>query len=209
MTDNIQLLIFDLGRVMVDICNDWQEAASRAGVTLDMAAYLPAHDEINGPLLTAMETGRINIDEFVDGICDLTQLSTMDVKTAFLKWLKSPMPGMIELVTDLKKQGYQTACLSNTSHMHWDMMLDPDSEHYLALNEIFDHPMASHLIGIMKPDAEIYEHVEQLSGKTPSQIMFFDDNHANIQAANARGWNAVLITQDKPVVEQVRAALNM
>lgn len=207
MPDTNQLIIFDLGRVMVDICNDWQEAAALAGVTLDPQAYLQAHDQINGPLLTAMETGQIDIDTFADSVSKLVNKSASDIKATFLKWLKKPMPGMIELVTDLKKQGYQTACLSNTSHMHWDMMLDPDSEHYLALDKIFDHPMASHIIGIMKPDVEIYEHVEKITGKTASQITFFDDNDANISEAKNRGWNAVLIKQDQPVIQQVRAVL--
>jgi putative hydrolase of the HAD superfamily len=209
MTQNNQLIIFDLGRVMVDICNNWQEAASLAGVTLDVTDYLKAHDQINGPLLTAMETGQINIDQFAASVGELVNKPATDVKAAFLKWLKAPMPGMIEFVKQLKADGYKTACLSNTSHMHWDMMLDPNSEHYLALDEIFDYPMASHIIGIMKPDDEIYLHAQKHTGFEPSQIVFFDDNQANIDKANALGWNATLITQDKPVIDQVKAALKM
>ena len=116
---------------------------------------------------------------------------------------------MVDFVKQLKADGYKTACLSNTSHMHWDMMLDPTSEHYLALDEIFDYPMASHLIGIMKPDDEIYQHAQKHTGFEASQIVFFDDNHANIAKAQSLGWNATLITQDKLVLEQVKAALKM
>ena len=193
---------------MVDICNDWQEAASRADVTLPMEDYLQAHEQINGPLLTAMETGQIDINVFTQSISKLVNKPASEIKSAFLKWLKAPMPGMVELVKDLKTKGYQTACLSNTSHMHWDMMLDPTSEHYLALDQIFDYPYASHIIGIMKPDSGIYDYVEEQTGKKPSQIMFFDDNVANIEAAKSRGWHATLITQDKPVTQQVQAQLS-
>ncbi len=209
MTQSNPLIIFDLGRVMVDICNNWQEAASRAGVELDASDYHKAHDQINGPLLTAMETGQIDIDEFSDAVSQLVNKPAADIKATFLMWLKDPMPGMIDLVKQLKADGYKTACLSNTSHMHWDMMLDPTSEHFLALDEIFDYPMASHLIGIMKPDDAIYEHAQKHTGFDASQIVFFDDNHANIEKANSIGWNATLITQDKPVIDQVKAALKM
>lgn len=204
MSTPIELIIFDLGRVMIDICSDWLEAANRAGVTLDQHTYLIAQDQINGPLLAAMETGKIDLDGFCDSVSELVDKPAADVKSAFLKWLKTPMPGMIELVKDLQNRGFMTACLSNTSHMHWDMMHDQTSEHYLAMTEIFNHRFASQEIGIIKPDAGIYEHVESTTGKSPSQIMFFDDNLANIQAAQSRGWHAVLITQDKPVIEQVR-----
>ena len=192
---------------MVDICNDWQEATARANVTLDMATYLAAHDQINGSLLTDMETGKTTIDEFSTLVGQLVNIPSSDIKASFRKWLKDPMPGMIELAGSLKTKGFKTACLSNTSHMHWDMMHDSTSEHYLALDHILDHCFASHLVGIMKPAPGIYEHVEQATGHLPSQILFFDDNHDNIAAANDRGWNAVLITQDKPVLEQVEKAL--
>ncbi|MFG0251057.1 MAG: HAD family hydrolase [Phycisphaeraceae bacterium JB051] len=209
MSSNNQLIIFDLGRVMVDICNNWQEAASLACVKLEMADYLKAHEQISGPLLTAMETGKIDIDQFSDAVSQLVNKPAADIKAAFLMWLKEPMPGMVDFVKQLKADGIKTACLSNTSHMHWDMMLDPASEHYLALDEIFDYPMASHLIGIMKPDDGIYQYAQEHTGFEASQIVFFDDNQANIDKAQSLGWNATLITQDKPVIDQVKTALNM
>ena len=192
---------------MLNICNNWQEAASRANVQIDLAK-IPSHDPIDSPLLASMETGKIDIDQFSQSISQIIDAPVADVKKAFLHWLKGPMPGMVELVKELKSQGYPTACLSNTSHMHWDMMLDPTNEHYLALDQIFDHYLASHLLGMLKPDAEVYEHVEKLTGKPPQQIVFFDDNLANIKAANARGWMGILITPDKPVTEQVQAVVD-
>lgn len=207
MSQKQHILIFDLGRVMLEICDDWQEAAQRAKVQIDIAK-IPSHDPIDSPLLAAMETGKTNIDQFSQSISQIIKAPAADIKKAFLHWLKGPMPGMVELVKELKTQGYPTACLSNTSHMHWDMMLDPSSEYYLALDQIFDHYLASHILGMMKPDAEIYEHVEKLIGKQPQQIVFFDDNPANIKAAKARDWMAILITPDKPVTEQVQAVVD-
>jgi FMN phosphatase YigB (HAD superfamily) len=41
----------------------------------------------------------------------------------------------------------------------------------------------------------------------PSEILFFDDNFANVNAAAACGWNTVLIDPAGNVEAQIREAL--
>ena len=55
------------------------------------------------------------------------------------------------------------------------------------------HRFASHLCGLCKPDAAIFEHVERTTGVPPSQILFFDDLAENVDAAKSRGWRGYVI----------------
>ena len=85
-------------------------------------------------------------------------------------------------------------------------MTNPADPNYLSLERL-THRFASHLVGIRKPDAAIYEHVERSTGVAPSSILFFDDLEANVVAAQRRGWRAHQIRIDDDPVAQARAHL--
>jgi HAD superfamily hydrolase (TIGR01509 family) len=55
----------------------------------------------------------------------------------------------------------------------------------------------------MKPDAPIYQALEQLTGKRGGEIIYIDDRVENITGGAARGWRTVL--HESP--EKSRAAL--
>ena len=52
----------------------------------------------------------------------------------------------------------------------------------------FDRRYISGHMGVIKPDADIYQQVEDDCGLPPSALLFADDRIDNINAANARGW---------------------
>ncbi len=47
-------------------------------------------------------------------------------------------------------------------------------------------------VRLMKPEPEIYAHHEESLALDPAAILFTDDSAANVAAAQAAGWNAVL-----------------
>ena len=55
----------------------------------------------------------------------------------------------------------------------------------------------------MKPDAKIYEHVEQTTGVAPEHILFFDDHPPNVNAARQRGWRVEQIDHTGDTVAQM------
>ena len=55
----------------------------------------------------------------------------------------------------------------------------------------------------MKPDAQLYEVVERLSGRRGADLLYLDDRPENIAAGAARGWQVIL--QETP--EKSRAAV--
>ena len=47
-------------------------------------------------------------------------------------------------------------------------------------------------MGVIKPDAEIYQQLEADCGVIPTGLLFADDRVDNIDAAQARGWQTHL-----------------
>ena len=55
----------------------------------------------------------------------------------------------------------------------------------------------------MKPDPEIYEALEKLTGRRGADILYLDDRPENVAGGAARGWQAIL--HETP--EKTRAAV--
>jgi HAD superfamily hydrolase (TIGR01509 family) len=190
MTPNpssLRLVCFDLGRVLVRICDDWPHACRVAGVA--MPAALPASPEAARlyELIIAMDAGRISFDQFVANAAPLMRMTPAQVQSASDAYLLRAYEGVDEVIGRLHSRGIATACLSNTNESHWQFMNDPSHPAYLPLDKL-THRFASFQVGHRKPDEGIYVHVEQATGLRGAEILFFDDVQEYIDAATRRGW---------------------
>ena len=203
----IRLVVFDLGRVLIRICDDWKHACAIAGVAVppgELAA--PSQAALNA-LVCAVEVGDLDLAAFASAVAPNLGLSSGDVVRLHNAYLRGPYPGAFELLGDLRRSGVATACLSNTNANHWRLMTDPSSPNYMAFDDTFTHVFASHLVRLRKPDDCIYAHVEQSTGAGPDEIVFFDDVPENIAAAATRGWRAHAIRIDADPIAQARTHL--
>lgn len=64
----------------------------------------------------------------------------------------------------------------------------------LRLRDLFDDMHYAAQLGVSKPSQDFYAAVEQRVAQPASAIAFIDDNEKNVEAAQARGWNAALWT---------------
>ena len=201
MTD-VRLIVFDLGRVLVRICDSWDHACAVARLPIE----LPPRDEAMRAALQApvieMETGRIDTREFCRRAAGVFGVEPHHIRSIMDNYLLGSYPGVSELLEELAAGGYVTACLSNTQTEHWEAMRDGTNRAALPMHRLTHH-FASHLIGLRKPDDAIYAHVERVTGFGESQIVFFDDMLENVQAAQRRGWRAHHIDRerDEPVAQ--------
>jgi putative hydrolase of the HAD superfamily len=204
----VSLVIFDLGRVLIRICEDWQHACRCAGVAIPQnlpemtAADRAAIDEI----IARYDTGKIDGQTFAREIAPFRGLSAEDAFRAHDAFLRGPYPGIDALLDDLCAAGLKTACLSNTSEHHWRQITDRNDPNFLPLDRL-TWRFASHHIGIMKPHPGIYEHIERTTQLPPESILFFDDLDANVVAALKRNWQARQIAHDGDPIAQVRRHL--
>lgn len=202
------LIIFDLGRVLVDICDSWRHACQIAGITIERAGDLSEDERAEmRRLVAANETGRLEQADFCREASPLLKVEPAHVGSISDVYLLRTFPGAIELIDELNAAGVQTACLSNTNAHHWSIMLDRQHPAWVPL-ERFTHSFASHLIGHRKPADAIYEHVERITGMSGGEIAFFDDLPENVDAAAARGWQARQIMKGSSPIEQIRRYLD-
>jgi putative hydrolase of the HAD superfamily len=109
--------------------------------------------------------------------------------------------GVAELIDRVHDAGLDTAALSNTSHDHWVRIVG-----YPAVKRL-RHLLASHLMGLHKPDPMIFRTLEQQLGYHAGEIIFFDDTPENVIAANGVGWRAHLIDSEADTAQQITAIL--
>ena len=209
ISHGIQLVCFDIGRVLLRICDDWPHACRVAGVTVP--ARLAERSKATPPAASALihryDTGEIDLETFAREIAPLSGLTPRDVVRLQEHYLLGAYAGVAELIDKLGRAGLRTACLSNTSDLHWRMMHDRRSPHYLPL-ERMDHCFASHLVKLRKPAEAIYAHVEKQAGVAPQSIVFFDDVEENVEGARRRGWRGCRIDpQPDDPLPQVREFL--
>ena len=208
MPTDVQLVVFDLGRVLIRICDGWSHACEVAALAvpggvneLDEAGSRRVED-----IAASLDTGKIDLDTFARELAPLRGLRAEDIVRVHNIYLRGPYPGTDALIGDLNVAGVRTACLSNTSDVHWRMMTNPSDPNYLPLERL-TYRFASHLVGLRKPAERIYEHVERATGTAPGSILFFDDLEANVVAAARRGWRAHQVGLDSDPIGQVRTQL--
>ena len=190
---------------MVRIYMSWREVLEHIGITpSDDRAHL-IEDHCRDPQVHDLETGRIDVPTFCRRTAQQLRLDPGDIERALDDWLLGPYPGFDAVLERISSNGIATACLSNTNPHHWAMMTG-DGPNRLPLDSM-RWRFASHMIGLMKPDPRIYEHVEQATGVDPSAILFFDDNAENIAAARRRRWCAEPIDPDGDTAAQIRQCL--
>lgn len=97
-----------------------------------------------------------------------------------------PQPATVALLKQLKAAGHRLFYLSNMPH--------PYADHLERCNDFvadFQDGIFSARVGLMKPHAAIFELAEQRFGLVPVDTLFIDDHAGNVDAARARGWQAV------------------
>src|SRR5690606_9462868 len=103
-------------------------------------------------------------------------LTDETIDTAWNSLLIGTRPGHHELLLELKAR-YRTFLLSNNNEIHYQWIMDHlNREFGLKDNSMFfEKDYYSHLMGMRKPDKEIFEFVLGTHGLAPEQTIFVDD----------------------------------
>ena len=102
------------------------------------------------------------------------------------RWIEMATPFLddtLAILRAIKARGVPVFALSNFGVESYDYAVSV----YPGLRE-FDREYISGRLRVMKPDARIYEIVEEDSGLAGPDLFFIDDRADNIAAATARGW---------------------
>lgn len=96
------------------------------------------------------------------------------------------MPGMYELIDELKAKGLQVALLSNVGTPFAEAL--EQKGHYAP----FDVRVLSNETGLLKPDPAIYELILQKLDIYPEEAVFIDDQKKNVVAAEKLGIHGIV-----------------
>ena len=125
---------------------------------------------------------------------------TVEVFTeSFLKAL-APMPGIEDILKELRTAGVIISMLSDTSAMF------AGARNTGILSEYFDHVFLSFEIGFKKPDPRAFKTVIDYYKFAPSQIYFIDNNKVNIEAAEELGFKATVFIDSKTLRHDLQTA---
>ena len=193
-------LLFDLGRVVIDI--DFVQVVSRWAAHASCAPEHLAARFVRDEIYHGHERGTVSDAAF---FAHLRAQLGIDISDAqFLEgWnaiFVGPMPGIAPLLARAA-ENVPLYAFSNTNQPH----IAHFSPVYAELLGHFREIFLSSSIGLRKPNAEAYDHVVQAIGVPAERIVFFDDLAENIDVARACGLKAVLVRSTDDVAAALEA----
>lgn len=116
----------------------------------------------------------------------------------FDRTITDMVPGTAAIIAELQQAEVRVSALTN-----WSGELFVGTRARWGILNRFSDIVVSGKEGVAKPDQRIFEIACQRSGLDPAEVVFIDDNAANVEAANAFGMQALQFTS----AERFRADL--
>jgi len=178
------LIIFDLGRVLVDF--DFHK------VVRHLKRYSPLTEKqihrffMQTPLWDTFERGQTEPDDFFRQISKELRLKNLTFKDFTPLWnsIFTEKHDTVSILQRLRGR-CRIALLSNVNIMHWDHIVE--THDFMSW---FDHPIASFAVGQRKPELDIFRTTLQIAQAKPAQTIFIDDVESHVLAARSVGIRA-------------------
>ncbi|TYL52458.1 HAD family hydrolase [Agromyces mariniharenae] len=184
-----RVVVFDYGEVISLEPTDADRAALVARADVDAEPFWTAYWAHREPL----DQGTLSIADYWNSVAsdlgvewdavDVHELWALDHRG----WL-SVDPGTLRVLHALADGGTRLALLSNAG---------ADFSGWLrsgSFAPLFERVFVSGELGLVKPNADIYEHVIAELGITPAELLFVDNRSENVEGARAVGGDGFVFT---------------
>jgi putative hydrolase of the HAD superfamily len=181
----IKAVLFDAGGVLhVSNTAQGDDLKQELGLTDEQLERFYSHyiPLLGTSKLTEAELWKEVQNEF--GIREVSVDEHLFTRT-FVKTLQK-MPGMYELVDELKAKGIMVMLLTNVSPQFAEVL--EQQGHY----DPFDMKILSFEFGSWKPDPAIYRYALEKADIQPSEAIFIDDLDTNVEAAEKLGIHGIV-----------------
>lgn len=180
----IRAVVFDLGKVLIHFDTDRFAApilAQTGKTPQELADYF-----LHSPEVLEFSIGKSSPREFYARSKQALGLTSSYEEFA-VAWsdVFTPIPESMAVARELKGK-LPRVILSNTNALHIEHILRKFPEYH-----DFDGHVFSQEVGLVKPDAAIYEWTLRRYGFKADETVFFDDLPANIAGAKAVGMRAI------------------
>ena len=181
---NIKVIIFDLGKVIVDF-----DHMSICAKLSKQSPFGPGriHDIIfNSGLEASFDMGIISPENFYLSVKRKARLE-ININVFQEIWTKifTLNPGIEELISSLKNR-YRLLCLSNTNIWHFEYCM----QKFQTL-KLFDSFILSYEVGKTKPDSTIFEEAIKKAATLPDECVYIDDVPKFVETASKLGINGI------------------
>ena len=198
----VQSIIFDLGAVILNI--DYQLtkiAFEKLGIDHFDKLFSKA---TQSSLFDRFEKGGLGEAAFRDELNTTagTTLTDEQIDGAWNSMLLNLPENRLKLLEQLSKT-YPLFLLSNTNSIHIRAFTAYIDKAYGMdrFSKNFKKIYFSNEIGMRKPDAEIFLHVINEQGLTPSATLFIDDSPQHIEGAKKCGINAYHLRSEQDICD--------
>lgn len=179
-------VVFDLGKVLLEF--DFQIFAKRLAAESDLGATEIMERVVNSSVLVEYEYGRTSSERFYDQVKAISGFrgNYSSFELIFGEIFKE-IPEMVGLHSRLKESGLPTFIFSNTN----DIAVRIIRQQFEFFGGFSDYVLSFEHFS-MKPDSELYQVVEKVTGLNGADLVFMDDKEENIHAAIQRGWKGIV-----------------
>jgi len=198
MAGGADALLFDLGRVVIDIDFNLAFAKWAEYACCDQAVIAQrfSHDDA----YKRHERGEIDADEYFTTLRLAlgVEISNAQLRDGWNAIFVGEMPGISRLLTDVARR-FPLYVLSNSNREHESCW----SKRFTGVLRHFREIYVSSTIGRRKPEADAYNYVVRAIGISAERIAFFDDVLENVDAARACGLQAFQVKSTADVANAV------
>jgi len=196
-----ELIIFDLGRVLVDF--DFKKVIRRLKGYTTLSEKQIHRYFIQTPLWDAFERGTVEPKDFFLGLSKDLHLNGLDFKRFMPIWnsIFTEKHDTVSILQRLRGR-YRIALLSNVNILHWEHIRETHD-----FIEWFDHPIASYAVGQRKPGLDIYRTTLHRAGVAPQKAVFIDDVESHVLAAKSLGIRAHQFINARQLIRDLEGIL--
>ncbi|AFM03974.1 haloacid dehalogenase superfamily protein, subfamily IA, variant 3 with third motif having DD or ED [Bernardetia litoralis DSM 6794] len=189
--NNYEAIIFDLGGVIINLNYKKTEQEFEALFGNDFSEMYSKQSQTD--IFNKLETGDISEKQFVEAMqkSSSKEISHQEIITAWNAMLLDIPKERIELLEQIGKEK-RIFLLSNTNEIHkkaFDKII-LEAHQMKGLEPLFEKAYFSHLVGMRKPNREIFDFVIQENNLNPQKALFIDDSPQHIEGALKTGLNA-------------------
>ena len=151
------------------------------------------------------ESNSITIDVFNDLFLKEAKAKGFDIKGRdIIKLLKGSIrKNMVSFLRELKSD-FKLGCITNNVKSSSEENNDNETKEAMSL---FDHIIESSIVGIRKPNPEIYMMSCDALKVSPDQCIYLDDLGINLKPARELGMTTIKVIQPEDAIQEVRNLL--
>ncbi len=201
MAPEIKVVLFDLGKVLVDF--NHLRSAERIAHFCALKPQEIYNLFFESPATIAFEAGKITPEDFY-----LEVKKALDLRLSFesfvpiwndIFFLSPKNRAVFGLINNLRSN-YQTALLSNINTLHYDFL-----KNNFPVFGVFDQVFLSFELGLIKPDQEIYKKVIAALKVSPEEIFYTDDRPELVASAKSLGLQACVFKDFDQLVSDLKS----